>query len=293
MEHLKYYFKSKDGLMIESQETINNDIDLLTNKLYKISKKYNITVSVYQLLFIIVSNITIFPIFFLELLHLWKFNKLVNIVVLIMLIFFIANIIKIFYIDHQIRKLESIKEIILPNKAFYNNNKYKRFLFKHIPIMSSIIYRNKSWLYYLDKQITDVLKFSNLANYKLNCESNDISAYNLDPFIAYFCKQQKINIEIRNKYFNSLWIFTSIVTIPLTLTIFNKLNTAFLITIMIYIIVFSLTIFINLYFKINKDIKQLFIINSYKISQVQNLLNIYQKLHHEIKWQIIPKNKNS
>lgn len=169
MEHLKYYFKSKDGLMIESQETINNDIDLLTNKLYKISKKYNITVSVYQLLFIIVSNITIFPIFFLELLHLWKFNKLVNIVILIMLIFFIANIIKIFYIDHQIRKLESIKEIILPNKAFYNNNKYKRFLFKHIPIMSSIIYRNKSWLYYLDKQITDVLKFSNLANYKLNC----------------------------------------------------------------------------------------------------------------------------
>ena len=293
MEHLKYFFKSKDGLMIESQETINNDIDLLTNKLYKISKKYNITVSVYQLLFIIVSNITIFPIFFLELLHLWKFNKLVNIVILIMLIFFIANIIKIFYIDHQIRKLESIKEIILPNKAFYNNNKYKRFLFKHIPIMSSIIYRNKSWLYYLDKQITDVLKFSNLANYKLNCESNDISAYNLDPFIAYFCKQQKINIEIRNKYFNSLWIFTSIVTIPLTLTIFNKLNTAFLITIMIYIIVFSLTIFINLYFKINKDIKQLFIINSYKISQVQNLLNIYQKLHHKIKWQIIPKNKNS
>ena len=265
----------------------------MTNKLYKISKKYNITVSVYQLLFIIVSNITIFPIFFLELLHLWKFNKLVNIVILIMLIFFIASIIKIFYIDHQIRKLESIKEIILPNKAFYNNNKYKRFLFKHIPIMSSIIYRNKSWLYYLDKQITDVLKFSNLANYKLNCESNDISAYNLDPFIAYFCKQQKINIEIRNKYFNSLWIFTSIVTIPLTLTIFNKLNTAFLITIMIYIIVFSLTIFINLYFKINKDIKQLFIINSYKISQVQNLLNIYQKLHHEIKWQIIPKNKNS
>jgi len=62
---------------------------------------------------------------------------------------------------------------------------------------------------------------------------------------------------------------------------------------MIYIIVFSLIIFIDLYFIVNKDIKQLFIINSYKISQVQNLLNIYQKLHHKIKWQIIPKNKNS